>query len=104
MLTKQIIRHATPRERVFKLFDGGGLFLLVRPTGHHGWRFKYRVRGREKLLSFGPPSSLAGPFGRPALARHRRVKGATSTRLPDSWPKRHRVRCHVLVAKVEQTR
>src|SRR5216683_6776896 len=54
MLTKQIIQHAAPRERVFKLFDGGGLFLLVRPTGLHGWRFKYRVRGREKLLSFGP--------------------------------------------------
>jgi integrase len=28
--------------------------LLVQSNGHHGWRFKYRVHGREKLLSFGP--------------------------------------------------
>jgi integrase len=54
MLFDSAIRHAAPRERDYKLFDGGGLFLLVRRTGHHGWRFKYRVRGREKLLSFGP--------------------------------------------------
>ena len=40
----------------------------------------------------------AGPFVRHALARHRRVRGVTLTRLPDSPPKRVRVRCHFLVA------
>jgi hypothetical protein len=39
---------------------------------------------------------LAGPFVRRALARQRRVKGVTSTRLPDPSPKRVRVRCHFL--------
>ena len=33
--------------------DGGGLFLLVTPAGGRLWRLKYRVGGREKLLSFG---------------------------------------------------
>jgi hypothetical protein len=36
-----------------KLFDGGGLFLLVRKSGGKLWRFKYRFDGKEKLLSFG---------------------------------------------------
>jgi hypothetical protein len=56
MLSDPAIRHAASREREYKLFDGGGLglFLLVRPNSQRGWRFKYRVHGREKLLSLGP--------------------------------------------------
>lgn len=34
-------------------FDGGGLYLLVKPSGARLWRMKYRVDGREKLISFG---------------------------------------------------
>src|ERR1700683_859782 len=48
------IKLAPSRDTPYKLFDGGGLYLLVQPNYHHGWRFKYRVNGREKLLSFGP--------------------------------------------------
>jgi integrase len=36
------------------LFDGGGLFLLVTPSGGKLWRFKYRFDGKEKLLALGP--------------------------------------------------
>jgi integrase len=54
LLTEASIRAAKPTDRAFKLFDAGGLFLLVRPTGHRSWRFKYRVTGREKLISLGP--------------------------------------------------
>lgn len=53
-LTDVSARNAQPAERPLKLFDGDGLYLLVSPTGAKGWRFKYRVAGREKLLSFGP--------------------------------------------------
>lgn len=34
-------------------FDGGGLYLLVTPTGGKLWRFKYRYAGKGRLLSFG---------------------------------------------------
>jgi hypothetical protein len=42
-------------------FDGGGLYLLVSPTGGKLWRFKYRYAGKGRLLSFGsyPEISLA---------------------------------------------
>lgn len=48
------VRNAKPADKPFKLFDGGGLFLLVNPTGSRVWRLKYRVDGREKLLTIGP--------------------------------------------------
>jgi integrase len=34
-------------------FDGGGLYLEVKPTGARYWRLKYRFGGREKLLALG---------------------------------------------------
>jgi integrase len=36
-----------------KLFDGGGLFLWLRPNGAKLWRLKYRHSGVEKALSIG---------------------------------------------------
>jgi hypothetical protein len=44
-----------------KLFDGGGLFLLITPSGGKLWRFKYRFDGKSKLISLGtyPEISLA---------------------------------------------
>ncbi|AXB79166.1 integrase arm-type DNA-binding domain-containing protein [Novosphingobium sp. P6W] len=54
-------RHAAPRDKDYKLADGGGLHLLVRPNGSKLWRMKYRFAGKEKLLSFGgyPAVSLS---------------------------------------------
>jgi integrase len=61
MLTDSEIRKNQPKDRAFKLFDSGGLFLLVRPSGQRDWRMKYRVQGHEKLISLGayPTVSLA---------------------------------------------
>jgi integrase len=47
------IRHAKPGETDIRLFDGGGMFLLITPKGAKWWRFKYRHGGKNKLLSFG---------------------------------------------------
>lgn len=60
-------RNAKSEAKPKKLFDGEGLYLLVNPSGVRLWRMKYRVHGREKLLSFGqyPEVSLK-------LARERR--------------------------------
>jgi integrase len=53
-LTELSVRKAKPSDRQYKLFDEGGLFLLVRPTGGKLWRFKYRYAGKENLISLGP--------------------------------------------------
>ena len=52
-LTDTTIRNAKPQTKQIKLFDGGGLFLLVTPKGGRLWRLKYRFCGKEKLLSLG---------------------------------------------------
>jgi len=48
-LTDMVIKNAKPKSRPYKLFDGGGLFLLVSPAGGKLWRLKYRLGGMEKL-------------------------------------------------------
>lgn len=55
------IKNAKPKKKPFKLYDEGGLYLLISPKGSKGWRFKYRFAGREKLLSLGlyPDTTLA---------------------------------------------
>ena len=60
-LTDTKARNAKPKKNQFKLFDTDGLFLLVSPAGGKWWRFKYRLGGKEKLISLGtyPEVSLA---------------------------------------------
>ena len=52
-LTDVTIKNIKPSGKNIKLFDGGGLFLLVTPLGHKWWRLKYRIAGKEKLFSLG---------------------------------------------------
>ena len=52
-LTDTAIRNAKPAEKAKKLFDGGGLYLEVAPSGGKWWRLKYRFGGKEKRLSLG---------------------------------------------------
>ncbi|MBD8620488.1 DUF4102 domain-containing protein [Sphingomonas sp. CFBP 13728] len=35
------------------LFDQGGLHLYVTPTGRKSFRIKYRLGGKEQLLTIG---------------------------------------------------
>ncbi|MCG7363670.1 integrase arm-type DNA-binding domain-containing protein [Roseomonas sp. ACRSG] len=61
MLTDRQIRAAAPREKLYRLGDGGGLHLQVMPTGSKLWIYRYEYDGREKTLSIGqyPGVSLA---------------------------------------------
>lgn len=55
------LQNANPRQKPYKLADGGGLYLLIQPNGSKLWRLKYRHQGVERSLSFGvyPTVSLA---------------------------------------------
>ncbi|MDX3928992.1 MAG: integrase arm-type DNA-binding domain-containing protein [Shinella sp.] len=52
-LTENACKNAKPSEKPRKISDGGGLFLLVQPTGSKLWRQAYRFNGKQKLLSHG---------------------------------------------------
>ncbi|WP_175786905.1 tyrosine-type recombinase/integrase [Burkholderia anthina] len=60
-LTNVQLKQTKPAAKPQKLFDGGGLFLLITPAGQRYWRLKYRYQGKEKLLALGvyPEVSLA---------------------------------------------
>ena len=71
-LTDVAIKNAKPRDKSYKLSEGGGLYLEVLPTGGKSWRMKYRFGGQEKRLTFGlwPDVSLK-------FARQRRDEART---------------------------
>ncbi|MDQ1919402.1 tyrosine-type recombinase/integrase [Massilia pseudoviolaceinigra] len=52
-LTDKAVISAKAGEKPLKLYDERGLFLLVTPAGGKWWRLKYRIDGKEKLLSLG---------------------------------------------------
>jgi integrase len=60
-LTATTIKNAKPKEKQYKLFDGQGLFIIIKPNGSRWWRFKYRFNGKYKEISMGvyPDISLA---------------------------------------------
>ena len=47
------VKNAKPKEKAYKLSDGEGMFLSIRPNGSKYWQLKYRFNGKEKLLSLG---------------------------------------------------
>jgi hypothetical protein len=53
MLTELAIKSAAARDKPYKLADGGGLVLLINPTGAKWWRLRYHFQGREQMLSLG---------------------------------------------------
>jgi integrase len=83
MLTAIECRNARPlagtgtsAPKALKLFDGGGLFLLVKPNGAKFWRLKYRFGGVEKLLALGS-------FDLVSLAEAREKRDAAKKKLLD---------------------
>jgi integrase len=51
-LSARAVQTTVFRDRPFKLFDGGGLFLHIQERGRY-WRLKYRHGAKEKLLALG---------------------------------------------------
>jgi integrase len=60
-LTQFAIVNAAPKDKPYKLADGGGLYLLIQSNGSKLWRLRYRFNGQENMLAFGtfPSTSLA---------------------------------------------
>lgn len=60
-LTDTVVRSLKAKSSARKYSDGGGLHLVVTPTGSKLWRLAYRFDGRQKTLAIGvyPTVSLA---------------------------------------------
>jgi hypothetical protein len=66
-LTATAIRNAKPGKKPVRLYDSGGLYLEIAPSGGRWWRFAYRFGGKRKLISLGVFQDV--PL---AMARERR--------------------------------
>lgn len=57
-LTDSKIRNASAKDKAYKMSDGDGLQLLVRPNGKKLWQIRYRFAERERTLSVGAYPSV----------------------------------------------
>lgn len=63
-LSQQAVRRATPGPALIKLSDGGGLTLLIRPTGTKVWQYSYRREGRQRTVTLGQFPELSVDLAR----------------------------------------
>ena len=87
MLTKTRLRSVKPLRYARKLFDGGGLYLLVVPKGGRYWRYNYRFYGKQKTLAFGiyPDVSLDKARARHQEARRLLAAGVDPSLKKQEW-------------------
>lgn len=76
-LSETAIRHAKPRDKVYKLNDGRGLYLLVHPGGGRYWRLNYSIDGKRITLALGvyPDVGLAKAREKREAARAQVAEG-----------------------------
>ncbi len=76
-LTDMSIRNLKPKDKLYKISDTGGLYLLVKPKGSRLWRMDYRFNSTRKTLSFGPYplTSLAEAREKRDLAKKQLANG-----------------------------
>lgn len=81
-LTDVRLRTLRSEERPTRHWDGGGLYLEVRPTGARLWRYRYRIAGRERLMALGeyPEVSLSRARELHAAARLQVADGVDPVR------------------------
>lgn len=94
-LTDVAVRSAKPRNREYKLAEGGGLYLLVTPSGGKLWRFKFRLHGIEKKLSLGRYPALSLSEARKLRDAAREAVAAGND--PAAAKRRHRIATKVAV-------
>ena len=74
-LTEIAVRNAKARAKPARLFDAGGLYLEIAPSGGKWWRFKYRFAEKEKRLSLGVYPEVSLKAARAKRDEARRLLG-----------------------------
>lgn len=76
-LTDMRVKNAKPKEKPYKLADGGGLYIEVAPSGSKLWRMKFmQSSGKESRLSFGAYPEVSLTQARAARTAARQLKAS----------------------------
>ena len=68
MLTDAALKHLKGKDKIYKVTDRDGMYVLVKPSGTLTFRLDYRMNGRRETVTFGK----YGPAGL-SLARAREL-------------------------------
>lgn len=110
-LTNQTCKTAKPEKnpnkpdkdftgKEYKLSDGGGLYLLVKPNGSKMWRLKYRHLGTERTLSIGSYPIISLADARTARDNAKRLLAQDPPIDPSSYKKQNKT---TAIRKAENT-
>lgn len=53
MLTVKQIEAAKPKDKPYRMLDSNGLYLYVPVSGKKVWQLRYKLDGKEKVLTVG---------------------------------------------------
>jgi len=98
-LNDRQIKTAAAQEKEYKLADGDGLYLHIKPNGSKLWRFRYMLNGKLAMMSLGkyPDVTIADArkkrsslrelvaSGESPIAKKRERKGMTFSDLADEY-------------------
>ena len=51
--TDTAIKNAKPKDKPYKISDGGGLYLLIKPSGYKTWKYDFRLDGTRGSYTIG---------------------------------------------------
>lgn len=96
MLTDTQCRNAKPKDKPYKLTDGKGLYLEVKPNGVKAWRYRFELRedGSVKESVFAVGDYVVAPRGETLEEAQARRAGRCFT-LAEA--REERVKCRALV-------
>lgn len=72
-LTDRAIINIKPSDKLEKYYDGAGLHLAVLPSGAKSWRYSYRCKGKQKLLTIGEYPTISLKKAREKLMEAKRL-------------------------------
>lgn len=95
-LSSNDVKNAKPAAQNYKLPDANGLFLEVSSFGTKSWRYRYRHKGLEKILSLGRYPEVGLAAARIARDEARRI---VSDGRDPGWEKKRKRQDERIAAK-----
>ena len=90
-LTVRAVQAARPGDRTRRIADGGGLYLLVSPSGSKSWVLRTVIQGKRRDLGLGGVTLVSLAEAREQAIRLRKIARAGG----DPFDERRRERRHV---------
>lgn len=91
-LTDTAIRAAKGREKAYKMADGGGLHILVKPDGTRYWRYNYRHADKDRTMAFGVYPEVSAKLAREKHAAARAQLAAGVDPMAERKQDKHAIR------------